>query len=185
MAEPKIKKVKIEPLTDEAFKPFGEVLGPTDHPPDWVNESGVGARFTNFYVEANTRVGIVTYDYHKPPTEHQLIWLEQHHRITEAMIPLDGQPSIVYVAEPSPYGTKPDLDKFKAFLLDGTRGVMLHRLTWHARAAPCMLAVNPPGLTAIMIHEVETWDDVIAQTFELTNRVNLPNDFGLVIQLTW
>ena len=185
MSEPKIKLVKIEPLTHESFEPFGEVLGPTEGPPDWVNESGVASRFTNFFAEGATRVGIVTFNYQKPPTEHRIVQLEQHCRVTEAKIPLDGQPSVVYVAEPTPYGTNPDLDTFRAFLLDGTSGVMLHRLTWHARAAPSMLAVTPPGFTALQVHEAETWDDVIAQTFELTHRVNLPNDFGLVIQLTW
>ena len=152
MAEPRIKKVKIEPLTNQAFEPFGEVLGPTEGPPDWVNESGVASRFTNFFAEGTTKVGIVTFNYQKPPTEHQIVQLEQHYRVTEAKIPLDGKASIVYVAEPTPYGTKPDLDNFRAFLSDGSSGVMLHRLTWHARAAGSMLAVNHPGFTALQIH---------------------------------
>ena len=41
MAEPNIKLVKIEPLTEEAFEPFGEVLGPSnDREPTAVSQSG-------------------------------------------------------------------------------------------------------------------------------------------------
>lgn len=185
MADPKIKTVKIEKLTGEAFAPFGEVLEIGKGPPPWKNESGVPAWWMNFEVEGHTRLAVVHYEFKKPPTEHQIVQLEQHPRITETMIPLDGKPAIVYVAPPTPWGTNPDLDQLRAFLLDGTNGVMLNKMTWHARAAPCLLPVYPPSVTCIMVHEAETWDDVIAGTFVLTSRVNLPNDFGCVIQFTW
>ena len=185
MAEDRLMKVKIEDLTEEAFAPYGEVLGYVKRSPDWSTGAGVPIWFSSFSLEGTAAVGFNTYVYEKPPTEYEIYQLEQHPNIKQTMIPMEGKPSILYVAPPSPWKTSPDLDKFKAFLLDGTRGVVLEKLTWHAHDAPVVLPLYPPTLNCIWVHEKETWDDVISGAFEFTHRVNLREEMGVVIQMTW
>ena len=154
MADPKIMSVKIEKLTEEAFAAYGEVLGSTQRPPDWKSVAGVPTWFSKFSVKGTATVGFNIYDYEKPPTEYQIYQLEHHPNVKQTMIPLDGKPSVVYVAPPSPWRTKPDLDRFKAFLLDRSSGVVFDELTWHAHEAPVVLPMYPPTLSCIWVHEV-------------------------------
>ena len=183
--EPQIKRVKIEQLTEEAFEPFGDILGPKERPPDWQSEAGPATWFPNFSVDGTTTVAYCTYTYRKPPTEYQIHILEQHRNDTQTVIPLEGKPCVLIVAPPSEWGTKPDVDKLRAFLLDGARGIVLGKLTWHNHDAPMVLPMYPPTFSIISIHEAETYEDIANKTFKFTQRVDVTENFNVVIQLTW
>jgi ureidoglycolate lyase len=188
MAEPQIKKVKIEPLTEEAFRPFGEVLGPKEISPSAVSPSGGTAWFSGFSVDGEALVAFNTKPYSKPPTEFLCYQLEQHRDVTQSMVPLEGKPGVVLVAPPTPWRSQPDIDSFRAFLLDGTRGVVMSKLTWHMSGldgATSFFPLYPPVLNSIVIHGKEVWNDVVAEGGELTHHVNLKDAFDTVIQLTW
>ena len=55
--------------------------------------------------------------------------MERHPGETQTFIPVGGMPSIVAVAEPNDQPL-PDPATFRGFLLDGTKGLTLHRGTW-------------------------------------------------------
>ena len=188
MTEPEIKLVKIEKLTDEAFAPFGEILGPKDGQPSAISPSGGMAWFSDFSADGTVRVACSSKPYYKPPTDFLCYTPEQHRDVKQTMILLEGKPGVLLVAPPTPWRTKPQIDKFRAFLLDGTRGVVMHKLTWHnsgVDGSTSVFPLYPPALNSIVIHCAETWDCEINETFELTHRVDLKDEFGVAIQLTW
>lgn len=55
--------------------------------------------------------------------------MERHPGETQTFIPIDRLPSIVAVALKNDK-PMPDPDTFRGFLLDGTKGLVLHRGTW-------------------------------------------------------
>ena len=183
--EPQIKKVKIEELTEEAFGPFGDILGPKERPPDWKSKLGPPNWFADFSVEGTVRVGFASNPYRKPPTEYVFSLMEQHRTVTQSLIPMGGKPTIVTVGLPTPYGTNPDVEKIRAFFLDGTRGVVLSRLTWHNKEAPFAFPIYPPGLDYVILHEVEIYEDITSGRHELTYEVDLKETSNALIQLTW
>ena len=188
MAEPQIKKVKIEKLTEEAFEPFGEVLGPKVVAPSAKSPSGGIAWFSNYSVDGTALVAFNIKPYKKPPTEYLCHRLEQHRDVTQAMIPLEGKPGVLLVAPPTPWRSQPEIDEFKAFLLDGSSGVVLNKLTWHNSGldgATSLFPLYPPALNSIVLHGREEWDDVIKEGGALTHHVDLKEAFGTVIQLAW
>jgi hypothetical protein len=76
MAEPRIKLVKIEPLTEEAFKPFGEVLGPlNEREPTAVSPSGASVWWSDFSADGSPLVAVASFPYRKPqPSGYAGTW---------------------------------------------------------------------------------------------------------------
>ena len=189
MADPKIKLVKIEPLTEEAFEPFGEVLGPSkDREPTVVSPSGARVWWSDFTAEGSALVAFATFPYIKPPTEWVCGNMEQHLKIKQTNIPVEGKPSIMVVAPATPWRTVPDLDQCRAFLLDGVRGVVMNELCWHNSGiggAPSVFPLYPPSLSCVVVHCREVWEDELAKTYEYTYRLDLEGATGSVVQLTW
>lgn len=133
-----MRRIRIEPLTREAYAPFGWVLGER---PDQDRRDSLCLDSENvtFWHEHDFRVegdGVV-----------ELVWVHykwrgfsirrfESHRVTEqAMIPVTGAP-LVHVVCPPPDDPMapdiaPDLDRMKAFLLDGSKGVCMRRGCWH------------------------------------------------------
>ena len=189
MAEPNIKLVKIEPLTEEAFKPFGEVLGPlNEREPTAVSPSGASVWWSDFSADGSPLVAVASFPYRKPPTEWICGNMEQHLRVKQTNIPLEGKPSIMLVAPATPWRSKPDLDQCRAFLLDGVMGVVMDELCWHNSGlggAPSIFPLYPPALNCVVIHCREVWEDELAHTYEYTYRLDLEGATGSVVQLTW
>ena len=178
--------VKIEPLTEEAFEPFGEVLGPIRRGPDSDVPGNNSLWNSNFAAEGTPTVGFVLYQYLKPPTEWVIERLGQHRRVSQGVVPLEGKPCVLTCAPASPWGTKPDMDRFKAFLLDGTKGVVFHKLTWHNLGIPAVFPLHPPTFSIIDLSEVETQLELRkGGDFEYTSAVDLAEEFGAVIKLIW
>src|SRR5689334_16790406 len=72
-----------------------------------------------------------------PLSREPIEWsqMERHLAVTQAFLPLGGVASIMVVAPPSdPADRKalPPPDSVRAFHMDGSRGVVLRRGTWHA-----------------------------------------------------
>jgi ureidoglycolate lyase len=125
-------RLKVEPLTPEAFKPYGVVLTKPDRNPDanredleaWINFSGL--------LGLEDQHPILTYlqcKRHSLPVNQ----LERHCKGAEAFIPLEGTSILIaaHVGNPNDPNDTPDLDTVKAFLLDGSAGVFLPRGSWH------------------------------------------------------
>ena len=126
--------IRVETLTQEVFSPFGIVLGePTDTGPNIVDAiSNVWLGFSDLMGIGETKGKQVTYlkIIHRPAAFEMI---EKHTTSAEAFIPLEGQSILLVVpAEAVDGDGKPDMGRAKAFLMDGSKGVLLHRSTWHA-----------------------------------------------------
>lgn len=153
-------EVRVERLTEEAFSPFGTVVGfpewekgkdRVDMQPDCVRIPHADL-WSLCDLDFNGRrpyVGWVRY-YRRKLEFHTL---ESHLEETELLIPYAGAPSIFAVAPATPEGDDtavPDPASVRAFLLDGTKGICFHRAVWHRHVYPLgewtdLIAVLPEG----------------------------------------
>ena len=153
MADP--YEVQAEPLTAEAFAPFGQVIDRGD----MVMELRDGETF---------HLNVLSYDRQPLECDH----LNRHHRATQALVALAGRPTIVVVA-PShlDLSSRDHLGSVRAFVCDGTAGINLSIGTWHWGPYPLMDRVDLVN--------------VQGKHFETDNEVAyLERDLGVVVQVT-
>jgi ureidoglycolate lyase len=107
--------VKAEPLTAEAFAPFGQLVKEGD----MVMELRDGEEF---------HLNVLHYDRAELRCDH----LNRHHKATQALVALAGKPTLLVVA-PKEYdfSTEDHLPHVRAFICDGSAGVNLALGTWH------------------------------------------------------
>ena len=152
----KVIEIPVEPLTGDEFAPFGEIIGPAPwRVPDWERPGLRMWRF-DFESDAPTRLQVMRY-MHQPMAFHHL---ERHVCVTEGRIPLGGVRAVMVVAPPTPLDDPaghPDPGSLRAFLLDGRRGIMLRRGTWHA--LDCF-PVEPPHADFGFLSDVETENEI-------------------------
>lgn len=119
--------IDVETLTEEAFRPFGELLAPADRPPDFTGINSVGwrARF-----ESDSPAEVMFY--RSSPASLRFSMLERHHHVTQSFIPLGHVSSIIAVAAPTGPDEAPEPEAVRAFLLDGSAGYVLNAGIWHA-----------------------------------------------------
>src|SRR5438445_827866 len=114
-SEPTRHVVKAEPLTAEAFAPFGQLVKEGD----MAMELRDGEVF---------HLNVLHYDRHDLRCDH----LNRHHKATQALVALAGKPTLLVVAPKDFDFTSDDhLSHVRAFICDGTAGVNLALGTWH------------------------------------------------------
>jgi ureidoglycolate lyase len=151
----RIVRVPVEPLTEDAFAPFGEILGPKDQPPDFRGVSSVG---WNSGFELSGAPHVMAY--RSEPVGLQFRFLERHFSVSQTFIPLGNTRAVVAVAAP----TDPDPDALpkpddvRAFLIDGSVGYLLRRGTWHSLDR-YPLQSRPADI--VIITEWETQDELL------------------------
>jgi ureidoglycolate lyase len=112
--------------------------------------------------------------------------MERHFHVSQAFIPLGGEHAAVAVAPPSDDpGSVPALDEIRAFLLDGSKGYVLHKGTWHSLDR---FPLRPPDTRFVMLTDHETQGDLIAayaagKSAALTQEIDLERRFGTTIEL--
>jgi hypothetical protein len=110
----KVHELKVEPLTAEAFKPFGKLFDARERPPHrrtLIYDQG-------FNVDGKTTVGVIW----QPYAGRTFMQMERHFNVTQAFIPMDGSISVVAVAPPTDLDDPealPTSDRVRAFLIDG------------------------------------------------------------------
>ena len=122
--------ITAEPVTREAFAPFGELLGVVGDPTPHVYGNTL-APYRAGRLESDAEVEWIYTTYRV--REYRVQYLERHHNITQTFIPLGGDPIVVAVAAPEEElndGT-PVVDSVRAFVVPGTMAVNLSRGTWH------------------------------------------------------
>jgi ureidoglycolate lyase len=133
--------VRAEPLTSEGFAPFGQVVGRDEVVLELRNDE-------TFHLD------VLSYD-HKPL---EFTVLNRHHNATQALIALNGKPTVVLVAPGSlDFEDEADLAHLRAFLCDGSAGINLAIGTWHAGPYPLtdhVDLVNVQG-KQVMANDVE------------------------------
>lgn len=126
-----VRVLKAEPLTREAFAPFGEVIE-TEGARHYPINRGTVERFDDLAsidVGAHGRVviGIVECTTAtRAPVPVQVI--ERHPEGSQAFIPIGEAVMCVVVAPPGETAT---LDDLRAFVSNGRQGVNYRRGTWH------------------------------------------------------
>jgi len=126
-----MRTLKIEPLTKEAFAPFGDVIEPEGSeffmintvPPRRYHKL---ATVETAQPEDQAIISIFAADALEMPRAIQM--LERHPLGSQAFIPLLGNPFLVVVA---PAGDAPVPGSVRAFRSNGRQGVNYHRGVWH------------------------------------------------------
>lgn len=125
-------ELKAEPLTPEAFAPFGDVIDTrtADYFP--INAGRTRryhdlAKVETLGEQARTLISIFVSQPVSLPLE--LDFLERHPQGSQAFMPLHGERFVVVVAPP---GDSIDPDEVRAFVTDGRQGVNYRAGTWHA-----------------------------------------------------
>ena len=140
---PKVHKLVLEPMTEESFKPFGDLLDPTERPSDHRIISSVP-----FEVDGSGTLGVIWQPY-EGLTFNQL---ERHFGVTQTFIQLSGAPAVVAVSQSTDLDdpeAAPDPQDVRAFLIDQTKGYTLHRGTWHSLNR---YILAPPGATFVIMN---------------------------------
>ena len=119
-----------EPLTAEAFRPFGDVIEARDVF-ELIN-SGTTQKFADLAqidVGANGGRACISI-YRATPYELPLTvkMLERHPLGTQLFMPLHGEPFLIVVA---PRGDQIDPLTVQAFVTNDRQGINYHRGTWH------------------------------------------------------
>lgn len=135
-----MRTIHPEPLTLEAFAPFGDVLDATG---DFrLINAGLCQRHhdraaLDFGPEG--RAGISIFNATPRALPYTLDLIERHPDGSQAFLPMTEHPFLVIVA-PDPQAEP------RAFLTNGAQGINLHRATWHGVLTP----LYSPGIFAVI-----------------------------------
>ena len=135
-----MRHLKTEPLTAEAFAPWGEVLEAAG---DFrLINAGLCRRHhdraaLDFGPEGRAGISVFKAELRALPYGFDLI--ERHPDGSQAFIPMSADPFLVIVSD-GPAATP------RAFVTDGAQGINLRRGTWHGVLTP----LSGPGLFAVV-----------------------------------
>jgi len=135
--------IAIEPLTAEAFAPFGEVLAAEGAPDRLINQGLCGRYHDRARLEfVDGRAGISLFQAEPRTLPLSLGLVERHPLGSQAFIPMTQNPFLVIVA-PDENGTP---GRPLAFHTAPGQGVNYRRGTWHGVLTP----LSEPGLFAVI-----------------------------------
>lgn len=134
----------IEPLTPEAFSPFGDVIDAAGDPTSMIN-NGMCARHNDLATldfDKDGRVGISVFQGQPYSLPHSLPLMERHPLGSQAFIPMSNAPFLVIVAnDVSGRPVSP-----RAFITQHLQGINIHRGVWHGVLTP----LNEPARFAVI-----------------------------------
>lgn len=134
-----MRQIALEPLTAEAFAPFGEVLEATG---DYrlINAGLCQRHHDRATIDVgDARPGISIFKAEPRTLPYQFDLIERHPEGSQAFLPMTEHPFLVIVSE-NPEATP------RAFLTNGAQGINLFRGTWHGVLTP----LHAPGLFAVV-----------------------------------
>ena len=141
------RKVSIEPLTTQAFAPFGDVLETTEAPTTMINR-GMCGRFhdlaqLDFTHAGRPGISIFQAQAYRLPLKLEMV--ERHPLGSQAFLPATSSPFLVVVC-PDAKGAP---GRPRAFLTTSGQGVNYHRGVWHGVLTPlepcCFFVVDRIG----------------------------------------
>jgi len=138
------RRIFFEPLTAEAFAPFGDVLEATGAPDVRINQ-GLCGRYHNrakmdFGADGRPGLSLFLGVAHTLPLMIDMV--ERHPDGSQTFIPMHRNPFPVIVAPDA--GGRPGVPR--AFMTEPGQGVNLHIGTWHGVLMP----LQAPGLFAVV-----------------------------------
>lgn len=133
----------LQPLTVNAFAPFGDVLEIAGDPDKIINQGLCGRHHDLARLDfADGKAGISLFNAQARDFPIALDMMERHPDGSQAFIPMTHTPFVVVVAADD--NGKPDHPQ--AFLTQAGQGVNYHRNTWHGVLTP----ISAPGLFAVV-----------------------------------
>lgn len=136
--------IAAEPLTVDAFAPFGDVLDAAGAPDRIINQGRCGRFHDRARLDFGPggRAGISLFRAEPCALPLTLEMVERHPLGSQAFIPMTAEPFLLTVAPDS--GGRPG--PVRAFLAAPGQGVNLLRNTWHGVLTP----LGPTGLFAVI-----------------------------------
>ena len=177
MADVAVRKLAVEHLERSAFEPFGAVIEPeTADSPNLNRASGnLGLLWVQKALEFPRQPYMCTLRYYYRGTRCE--FLQKHPASTITLIPLGMRPSAFVVAADDGHD-RPEVGRARAFLLDGTKGAVLHRGVWVRYAYPL-------GEFADFAYVTQRIDPATANTTDDVVRVALDEELGFVFDLAF
>ncbi|WP_028534129.1 ureidoglycolate lyase [Paludibacterium yongneupense] len=123
--------LRAQPLTREAFAPFGDVIAADDGVRHFSINGGNTERYHDLMrvdLAAEGHPVVSVFRGQPRPLPFELTMLERHPKGSQAFMPLDGRPYLVAVA---PAGDGIDPASLRVFLAQGNQGVNYARGVWH------------------------------------------------------
>ena len=136
-------KIIIEPMTADAFAPFGDLLEAKGTPDKIINQGLCGRFHDRARMDfSDGRAGISIFHAEKRDLPLKLDLVERHPDGSQAFVPMSHQPFLVVVAEDQ-NGTPQNI---RAFLTETGQAINIHRGVWHGVLTP----LYDPGLFAVI-----------------------------------
>ena len=153
----------IEPLTPEAFAPFGDVLDTAGAPDKMINQGLCGRYNDRATLDfGDGRAGISVFDAEPRALPMVLDMVERHPDGSQAFVPMSRKPFLVIVAPDE--GGRPG--RPRAFRTAPGQAVNYHRGTWHGVLTPLF----GPGIFAV-VDRIGAGDNLQEHWFDTPYRV--------------
>ena len=157
------RTIRPEPLTAQAFAPFGDVLAASGDADKIINQGLCGRFHDRARLEfTEGRAGISIFDAVPRRLPHDLDMMERHPDGSQAFVPMHQNDWLVIVAADADGAPGAP----RAFVASQGQGVNFHRGTWHGVLTP----LAPPGLFAV-IDRIGPGDNLEEHWFEAPWRV--------------
>lgn len=130
-AAPTLRHVFAEPLTPEAFAPFGDVIAARDDVRRFAINGGNTMRFHDLaHIDPGPdgRTIVSIFRGQPRPLPFEVTMMERHPLASQAFMPLSERAYLVVVA---PAGDAPRATDLRVFLARGDQGVNYARGVWH------------------------------------------------------
>jgi len=136
-------ELRCQPLTAEAFAPYGDVLDCSGAPDKLINAGLCGRFHDRAQLDfTNGQAGISLFNAQPRSLPYTLDLMERHPDGSQAFIPMHEHPFLVTVA-PDTQGIPGEP---KAFLTAPGQAINIHKNTWHGVLTP----LHAPGLFAVI-----------------------------------
>ncbi len=132
-----------EPLTRDAFAPFGDVLAADSVTPKSINQGKCERHHDLAALDVTDgRAGVSIFNAEPRTLPYTLDLLERHPDGAQTFIPMSQNPFLVIVASDDD-GTPTNI---RAFVSSGAQAINFHKNTWHGVLTP----LHAPGLFAVV-----------------------------------
>ena len=138
-----IRTIKIQPLSAQAFAPFGDVMQAAGDPDKIINQGKCGRYHDCAKMEfAGGKAGISIFKSEARHLPLSLDMVERHPEGSQAFVPMSADPFLVVVAT-NDQGTPTNP---QAFVTEPGQAINFHRGTWHGVLTP----LTNPGVFAVI-----------------------------------
>jgi len=168
------RKLAVEPLTRELFAPFGALIAPESKDSPNLNRApgNLSMLWVQKELEFPDRSYMCTLRYYYRGNRCEFI--QKHPASTVTLITL-GSASSVIIVVPDNGNDQPVVERARAFLLEGAKGVVVNRGVWVRYAYPV-------GAFADFAYVTQRVDPTTANTTDDVVRMNLANELGFVFE---